>query len=47
MGTLILLSWYQWEYLRSPAKEFIFSAGYLRLAMIPLKPSKIGKPVKT
>jgi hypothetical protein len=30
MGTLILTSlWYSWEYLRSPAKNLPFFAGYL------------------
>ena len=28
-----LVFWYQWEYLRSPAKNLSFFAGYLRLAM--------------
>ena len=29
-----LVFWYQWDYLRSPAKKLSFFAGYLRLAMI-------------
>ena len=29
-----LVFWYQWDFLRSPAKIFSFFAGYLRLAML-------------
>jgi hypothetical protein len=28
-----LVFWYQWDYLRSPAKNLSFAVGYLRLAM--------------
>ena len=29
-----LVFWYQWDYLRSPAKNLFLFAGYLRLAMV-------------
>ena len=34
-----LVFWYQWDYLRSPAKNLSFVVGYLRLAMFFHEPA--------
>ena len=41
-----LICWYQWDYLRSPAKNLSFFAGYQRLRLatdFPLPPKKNGE----